>query len=192
MERRLQPGAGRARRSARHHPSNGADRDHPRRFRDGGDSLRATRSFERTERGTLGLHLQHHQKVPQPTRVCTAGPRTGDHDRAVHARLHRAPRQDVSQARGARDGGDGRVHSFTSRPGGEPPRLDAGQRRQGSRGERRLRRNMGRPSRPGADRDGVFRPGARRPAEPARAAEAGGVGDRGSADRCEGAGRDDH
>ena len=58
LERRLQLRPGRARHPARHDPRDGADRDDPRRLRDGGDPLRAARPRRRPQRRPLGLHLQ--------------------------------------------------------------------------------------------------------------------------------------
>ena len=50
------------------------------------------------------------KKLPRPARVRPARPQRGDDDRAVHARLHRAARQDLPPARRPRDGRDGGVH----------------------------------------------------------------------------------
>ena len=100
MERRVQPGPGRPRHPARHDPGHRADRDHPGRVRDGGDPLRAARALGRAERGPLGLPVQHHQEVPHPgPGVRPARAQLGHHDRAVHARLHRAAGQDLPPAR---------------------------------------------------------------------------------------------
>ena len=54
VERRLQRRAGRARHPAGHHPGHGADRDDPRRVRDGGDPLRAAGPRRRAERRAAG------------------------------------------------------------------------------------------------------------------------------------------
>ena len=58
--------------AARHDQGDRADRDDPRRVRDGRDPLRAARPLGRPERGPLGLHLQHHQEVPRrgPSSCC--------------------------------------------------------------------------------------------------------------------------
>jgi malate synthase len=53
------------------------------------------------ERGSLGLHLQHHQKIQQQPKFHSARPRPDHHDRAVHARLHRTAGENLSHARGA-------------------------------------------------------------------------------------------
>ncbi len=45
----------------------GAHRDDPRRLRDGRDPLRAARALGRPQLRALGLHLQLHQEVPEPT-----------------------------------------------------------------------------------------------------------------------------
>ena len=82
---------GRARPAARLDPLHGADRDDPRRVRDGRDPLRASRLRVRAERGPLGLHLQLHQEVPD-ARLGAARPGAGDDGGAVHARVHRAAR----------------------------------------------------------------------------------------------------
>jgi hypothetical protein len=64
VERRVRGRAGGARHPARNDPRHGADRDHPRRLRDGRDPPRAARARRRAQRRPLGLHLQHHQEVP--------------------------------------------------------------------------------------------------------------------------------
>ena len=66
-------------------PRHGADRDHSRRLRDGRDPLRTSRALGRVELRALGLHLQHHQEVPQASRVHHARPGAGHHDHALHA-----------------------------------------------------------------------------------------------------------
>ena len=65
----IRHGAGRARRAAGHDQGDGADRDDPRRVRDGRDPLRAARALRRAQLRALGLHLQLHQEVPQQTRT---------------------------------------------------------------------------------------------------------------------------
>ena len=79
--------AERARPAAGHDQGDGADRDHPRRVRDGRDPLRAARAQRRPERRPLGLHLQLHQEVQARPRLLPRRPRQGDDDGAVHARL---------------------------------------------------------------------------------------------------------
>ncbi len=56
-------------------PLHGADRDDPRRVRDGGDPLRAPRLRLRAQRRPLGLHLQRDQEVPRRARTgcCPTG-----------------------------------------------------------------------------------------------------------------------
>ena len=54
-----------------------------------------------------------------PVGAGPAGPRPGDDDRAVHARLHGAARPDLPPPRRARDGRDGRVHPVPPRRGGQ-------------------------------------------------------------------------
>ena len=55
---------------------------------------------------------------------------SGDDDRAVHARVHGAAREDVPPARRVRDGRDGRLHPEPARPGGDRDRA-----REGARGQ---------------------------------------------------------
>ena len=54
---------------ARHDPRDRADRDDPGSVRDGRDPVRAPRALGRSERRTLGLHLQRDQEVPAPARI---------------------------------------------------------------------------------------------------------------------------
>ena len=90
-------------------------------------------------------------------RVRAAGPQLGDHDGAVHARLHRAAGPHLPPARRARHRRHGRVHSQPRRRG-ERGRLRQGPRRQGARVRRRLRRVLGRSPRHGrVVRRGVHR-----------------------------------
>ena len=63
LERYLRDDAERARPAAGHDQGDGADRDDPRRVRDGRDPLRAARAQRRPERRPLGLHLLVHQEV---------------------------------------------------------------------------------------------------------------------------------
>ena len=78
----------------------------------------------------------------------------------------RAAGADLPPPRRARDRRDGRVHPEPPRPGGHRGRAGEGPRRQGARIGRRVRRHVGRPSRPRAGRDGGLRSRARRAAEP--------------------------
>ena len=91
VERRLRARAGRARHPARHDQGHGADRDHPRRLRDGRDPLRAARPLGGPELRPLGLHLQLHQEAREhdPT-VVLPDRGAGDDDRALPARLLRS------------------------------------------------------------------------------------------------------
>ena len=157
---------GPARPAARLDQVHGADRDDPGRVRDGRDPLRAARPLVRAQRGPLGLHLQLHQEG----RRGAARPRAGDDDRAVHARLLGAAREDVPRARRPRDRRDGGVHPLPPRSGGERDRARAGARGQAARVGGRVRRHLGRPPRPRPGRARVLRRRARRPAEPARPA----------------------
>ena len=61
-----------------HHPRHRADRDDPRRLRDGRDSVRTARPLRRTELRPLGLHLQLHQEVHATIRssCCPTAPRS--------------------------------------------------------------------------------------------------------------------
>ena len=56
-----------ARHPARHDQGHRADRDDPGRVRGGRDPLRAAGALGGAELRALGLHLQLHQEVPQPT-----------------------------------------------------------------------------------------------------------------------------
>ncbi len=130
LERRVRVRAGVPGDRAGHHPCDRARRDPARRVRDGGDPPRAARPLRRAQRGPLGLPVLGHQVVPHARRpVRPARPRAGAHDRSVHAGLHRAPRRDVPQARGARDRRHERVH-----PRPTPTRRD--RRRRSSRSAR--------------------------------------------------------
>ena len=174
VERRVQPGPGRARHPARHDPGHRADRDDPGGVRDGGDPLRAAGALGRAERRALGLPVQHHQEVPHPGQgVRAARAELGHHDRAVHARLHRAPGQDLPPARGARDRRHGRVHPEPARPRGQRAGHGQGAGRQDPRVRRRLRRLLGGAPGPGAAVQGGLRRRPRRQPEPARQAARG-------------------
>ena len=62
------------------------------------------------------------KKFRAPRRLRAARPVGGDDDRAVHARLHGAARQDLPPAGRVRDGRDGGVHPEPPRPGGDRAR----------------------------------------------------------------------
>ena len=68
LERRLRPGPGRPGRPAGHRPGNRADRDDPRRVRDGGDPVRAAGALLRAQRRPLGLPVLVHQDVSRSRR----------------------------------------------------------------------------------------------------------------------------
>ena len=169
LERRVRPRPGHARPAAGDDPRHRPHRDDPRGVRDGGDPLRAARPLGGAQRRPLGLHVQRHQEVPRPAGVRPPRPAARDDDGAVHARVHRAAREDVPPARGARDRRHGRVHPLSARPRGERRRAGEGHRGQAARGRRRLRRHLGRASRPRADGEGGVRRGARLAREPGRA-----------------------
>ena len=123
----------------------------------------------RAERRPLGLHLQRDQEVPArpefvlPDRAQVT--MTVPFMRAYTELLVR----DLPPARRARDGRHGRVHPVPQGPRGERGRAREGARGQGARGRRRLRRHLGRASRPRAGGDRGLRRRARRAAEPGRA-----------------------
>ena len=145
LERRLLLDAGPARRPARDDQGDRADRDDPRRVRDGRDPLRAARPLGRPQRRPLGLHLQRDQEARPPARVRAPRPRGRDDGRAVHALLLRAAREDVPPPRRARDGRHGGVHPVPPRPGGE--RASPSRRCARTRSARRRRASTGRGSR---------------------------------------------
>ena len=138
----------------RHGQGHGADRDHPRRLRDGRDPLRAARPYRRAQLRAVGLHLQLHQEVPQPARFRLARPVARDHDHALPAVVLAAHHQDLPPPRRLRDGGHGGTDSDQDRRRGQCTGPPAGPRRQDPRGRRRSRRHLGGPSRAGADRHG--------------------------------------
>ena len=117
LERRLRDDAERARPAAGHDQGDGADRDHPRRVRDGRDPLRAARALRRPQRRALGLHLQLHQEVQARPRLLPRRPRQGDDDGAVHARLRAAAAEDLPPARRAGDRRHERADPDQERPG---------------------------------------------------------------------------
>ena len=154
----------------RRHQGDRADRDDPRRVRDGRDPLGAARPLAGAERGPLGLHLQRHQEVPRARRLPAPRSRPGHDGRPVHARVRAAAREDDAPAGRARDRRHGGVHPEPARRGAQRARARQGARGQGARGGRRLRRHLGRAPGPRAGRARGVRQGARRPAEPGRAA----------------------
>ena len=106
-------------------------------------------------------------------RLCPARPRHRRHDRAVHARLHRAAGQDLPPPRRLRDGRHGGRHPQPPRTRGDRPGLREGARGQDPRGERRLRRLLGGPPGPGAGLPRGLRRRPGRTAEPAGQAAPG-------------------
>ena len=125
VERRVQLRPGRARDRARHDQGDGADRDAAGGVRDGRDPVRAARPLGRAQRRALGLHLLGDQVLPRPSGDGAPRPRRGDDDGAVHARLHRAARRDLSPPRRPRDGRDGGADPVAQgRCGGQPKALD--------------------------------------------------------------------
>ena len=98
-------------------------------------------------------------------------PRAGHDDRAVHARLCAAARQDLSPARRARDGRHGRADPDQERPGSQRGGDRESARGQAARSHRRLRRHVGRASGPGRSRESGVRRAHAGP-EPARASSA--------------------
>ena len=86
------------------------------------------------------------KKFRENGRVRAPRSRAGDHDGPVHARLHRAPREDVPPPWRPRDGRHGGVRPEPARPRGQRGRAGQGSGRQAARGRRRLRRHVGRPS----------------------------------------------
>ena len=156
---------GGARPAARLDQVHGADRDDPRRLRDGRDPLRAARPFVRANAGRWDYIFSCIKKMG----ARAARPRAGDDDGAVHARLLASCScKTCHDARCARDRRHGGVHPLAPRRGGERDRAREGERGQAARGRRRLRRHVGRASRPRPGRAGGVRRGARRASEPGR------------------------
>ena len=135
VERRVRLRPGGARDPARDDQGDRADRDAAGRVRDGRDPVRAPRALGRAQRRPLGLHLLLDQVLPGPARDGPARPRRRDHDRAVHARLHRAAGGDLPPARGPRDGRHvGADPEPQGRPGGQREGARRGPQGQGARG----------------------------------------------------------
>ena len=111
LERRLRLGPGPARHPARHDQGHRADRDHPRRLRDGRDPLRAARPLAPGSTPAAGTtsSASSRSSATDPD-FAPARPRPGDDDRALHARLHRAAGQDLPPPRRPRHRRHGRVH----------------------------------------------------------------------------------
>ena len=140
-----------------------------RRLRDGRDPVGAARALGRPQHRPLGLHLLLHQEVPLAPGFLPRRPRAGDDDRALHARLRAAAGEDLPPPQRARDGRHGGADPDQERPGRQRGRDGEGARRQAARGDRRLRRHLGRAPGPGADREGGVRQ-AHAAAEPVRQA----------------------
>ena len=102
--------------------------------------------------------------------VRAARPHGREDDRAVHARLHRAARPDLPQARRVRDGRHGGADPLAQGQGGQRGGARRRQGRQGARGQGRLRRHLGRAPGRRLDREGRLRRGAGRQAQPDRQA----------------------
>ncbi|CAA9362742.1 MAG: Malate synthase, partial [uncultured Frankineae bacterium] len=193
LERRLRRRPGGARHPPRHHPRHVPDRDDRRGVRDGGDPLRAARALLRPQRRSLGLHLLDDQEVPDARRgVPAPRPLRGQDDGAVHARLHRAARQDLPLARRPRHRRHGRLHPQPQGRRGQRRGPQGGPGRQEPRGRRRLRRVVGRAPRPGAGRPGGLRRQAGRSAQPAGPPARRRAGHRGAAARGQADPRLDH
>ena len=96
--------------------------------------------------------------LPDRAQVTMAVPFMRAYTQAARARLP-PPRR-------PRDRRHERVHPQPPRAGGDRERARPGPRGQGARGGRRLRRHLGRPSRPRAGRAGGLRPRPRRAAQP--------------------------
>ena len=175
LERGLRLRGGGAPARARLDQGHGPDRERAGGVRDGRDPLRAARAHRRPERRPLGLPLQPDQAAAV-ARHRAARPRPADDDDALHARVHRAAREDLPPARRPRDGRDGRVHPEPARSRGERARAREGAGGQGARGGRRLRRHVGRAPRSRAGRDRGLRRRPRRATEPGRAAARRRVG----------------
>ena len=106
------------------------------------------RSLGGPQRGALGLHFLSGQALQVAADLHPARSGAGDDDDAVHARLHRVAGAHLPQARRSRDGRDGGVHSLAAGPRDQRDCPDRRARRQGARVDRRVRRDLGRASRP--------------------------------------------
>ena len=87
--------------------------------RDGGDPLRAAGARAGAQRRPLGLHLLVIKKLRHRAEFVLPDRAQVTMARAVHARLHRAARRDLSPARRARDRRHGGVHPLAPRPRGQ-------------------------------------------------------------------------
>ena len=94
---------------------------YPGRVRDGGDPLRAARALRRAERRAAGTtcSASSRSSAPAAREFLLPDRNSGDDDRAVHARLHRAAGAHLPQARRARDRRHGGVHPEPQGPGGQ-------------------------------------------------------------------------
>ena len=137
VERGVRACAGGARPAQGHDQGDRADRDHPRRLRDGRDPLRAARPFGRAQLRALGLHLQHHQEIRRGPGLPDAGPRAGDDGEPLSAQLQPAADQDLPPAQRPCDGRHGGADPDPRRSGGQRGGDGKGARRQAARGRRR-------------------------------------------------------
>ena len=97
----------------------GADRDDPRRVRDGRDPVRAEGLHRRPQLRPLGLHLQLHQEIQPTAGLRAAGSPAGDDDDALPALVFEARDQDLPSPRRVRDGRHGAADSDQERSAGE-------------------------------------------------------------------------
>ena len=161
-----------ARDPARVDPGDGPHRDDPRRLRDGRDPLRAARARRGPQRRPLGLPLQRHQEVPD-------GPGDASPDRAqltMTVPFMRAYTELLVQTchrRGAHAIG-GMAAFIPNRRDPDVTETALAKVRADKEREsrRRLRRDMGRASGPGAGGERGVR---RRPGRPARTRRSGGA-----------------
>ena len=164
--------AGRARHPARHDQGHGADRDDPRRVRDGRDPLRAARALRRASTAAAGTTSSASSRSSAPTRTSSCRPRAG-HD---GPRPSCAPTSQLliktCHRRGAHAmGGMAAQIPIKNDPEANEAALDKVRAGQAARSRRRPRRHLGRASRPGADRQGDVRRAHAEP-EPDRRASA--------------------
>ena len=112
------------------------------------------------------------KKFRDAARVRAAGPGAGHDDGAVHAGLHRAPRQDLPPAGRPRARRHGGLHPEPPRSAGHRGGAGARPGGQGPRVRGRVRRHVGGPPGSRARRPGALRPASRGPPAPARARSA--------------------
>ena len=166
LERRLRRRPGGRSASPRVDPGDRPHRDHPGRLRDGRDPLRAARARRGLNAGRWDYIFSIIKKfrgdpafvLPDRAQVTMAVP--------FMRAYTPAPRAHLPPARRACHRRHVRLHPQPARAGGDRQRAGQGARGQGARGGRRLRRHLGRASRPGAGGHGGLRPRARRPTEP--------------------------